>query len=97
MQKLGQEHTLEKRNEKQKINVKEIIVAIYFKIQTSRDLIDLSKESTKYEKASNKSLRSNQVKVQLGSRIFGWLAVDYSIESINLYQTQIQTGHFLLF
>ena len=56
---------------KQKIEIKEMIVAVYFKIQTSRDLIDLSKESIKYEKASNKSLKLNQVKLQLGSRIFG--------------------------
>ena len=56
---------------KQKIAIKEMITAVYFKIQTSRDLIDLSKESIKYEKASNKNLRSNQVKVRPGSRIFG--------------------------
>ena len=52
---------------KQKIEIKEMIAAVYFKIQTSKDLIDLSKESIKYEKASNKNLRSNQVKVWLGS------------------------------
>ena len=40
---------------KQKIDVKEMIAAVYFKIQTSRDLIDLSKESIKYGEASNKS------------------------------------------
>ena len=48
MQKLGKEHKLEKRDKKQKIVVKEIIAAVYFKIQTSRDLIDLSKKSIKY-------------------------------------------------
>ena len=39
---------------KQKIEVKKTIAALYFKIQTSRDLIDLPKESIKYEKASIK-------------------------------------------
>ena len=35
---------------KQKIEVKEMIAAVYFKIQTSRDLIDLSKKFIKYVK-----------------------------------------------
>jgi len=39
---------------KQKIDIKEMIATVYFKIQTSRDLIDLPKESIKYEKASIK-------------------------------------------
>jgi len=38
----------------QKIDVQEMIAIIYFKIQTSKDLIDLLKESIKYEKASIK-------------------------------------------
>ena len=41
-----------------------MIAAVYFKIQTLRDLKDLSKEYIKYGQASNKSLRSNQVKVR---------------------------------
>ena len=41
---------------KQKIEVKETITEVYFKIQTSKDLIDLSKESIKYSEPSNKSL-----------------------------------------
>ena len=44
---------------KQKIEVRKMIAAVYFKIQTFRNLIDLLKDSIKYEKSSNKSLRSN--------------------------------------
>ena len=54
---------------KKKIKIKEMIAAVYFKIQTSRDLINLSKEFIKYGNASNKSLRLNQVKVQRSSRL----------------------------
>ena len=48
-----------------------MIAAVYFKIQTSKDLIDLSKECIKYGETSNKSLRSNQVKIWLDRRNFG--------------------------
>ena len=43
-----------KETKKQKIDVKEMIVAVYFKIPISRDLIDLPKQSIKYRKASIK-------------------------------------------
>ena len=56
---------------KKKIEIKEMIAAVYFKIRTFRDLMDLTKETKKYGKAFNKSLRSNQIKVRLGSKIFG--------------------------
>ena len=39
---------------KQKIEVKEMIAAVYFKIQTPRDLRDMSKEFIKYEKSFTK-------------------------------------------
>ena len=37
MQKLGQEHKLEKRDEKAKNQYKKMIAAVYFNIQTSKD------------------------------------------------------------
>ena len=44
MQKLGQEYKLEKRDEKSEN--KEMIAAVYFKIQTFRDIKDLPIETT---------------------------------------------------
>ena len=70
-----------------------MIAAVYFNIQTSRDLIDLSKESIQYEKIFNKSLRSNQIKVRLGNQIFGYLVVHCSTEIKNLFQI----GYLLVF
>ena len=41
---------------KREIDVKEMIAAVYFKIQISRDLIDLPKESIKCEKVTEFNL-----------------------------------------
>ena len=54
MHKFSQLRKLEKKMKKWKINAKKMIATVYFKIQTSRDLIDLPNKSIRCEKESIK-------------------------------------------